>query len=95
MSEPSMVYVVMGESGEYSDRFVWVESVWSSEQSAQFEVDRLATISRQAEIKNWARGGGHFGRNPQTIPLTDTDPRYFLEAGPLDAPKLAKSESQE
>lgn len=87
---PATVWVVMGESGEYSDRSVWVESVWTTEAAAQTEVERLQLLSRQAQIASWERDKVTYPnwkrKDPSTLPLTHTDPGYWVDAVPLDAP---------
>jgi hypothetical protein len=47
----NLVYVVLGEQGEYSDRSVWVSGVFTSEETAkEFMKERMA-ISRKWQ--NW------------------------------------------
>ena len=45
------LFVVLGESGDYSDRNVWVSGVYSSATEAQGAID--AAAKRRGEWDNW------------------------------------------
>lgn len=48
-------WVVLGESGEYSNREVWVSGVYRSEAEARAKIEERMTVRRQYEEWDWKR----------------------------------------
>lgn len=79
------VYVVLGQSGEYSDRCVWVAGIYGTEEQARAEVE-----AKLAQRRVWEQWNRSFIRNMQKIRgeawrmLTDAE---TAEASRLAGPK--------
>jgi hypothetical protein len=81
----SDVYVVMGQTGEYSDRTEWVVVAYSNEADAQKHVENATRRAKELEVtkpRNWEALEAHLASNEfdPAMQLDYTGTRYYYMA---------------